>query len=452
MAKASGVFLWVDIVVKSLLAGMRLGDRIQDFQRRLDELPPDLENLYEKILLSLDPFYLEQAVQQFALVETAEAPLTILEFSFADEETPESAMRWYIGSITIEQISLRVTAMNRRLNSRTKGFLEIDRGLQSIQRGGARPLSGLTVQYLHRTVRDFIKSPKAQRFLQRSRVPNFDPSLQLCVAYLIRLKEFRQYMQENIYELYDENEQFWAYITKFFRQAARIGALNEVAMIRLLRELKTTVQQSHFEKSVHNFFHEKTGFETEIDRQGRTRTMPRTSGVNMLSFPLRSKKMELFSLSIINETFLILAVMHNVSTYVRAKVQRGGLIRCTESPVVYFPLLIYAFSDDVPEPETVKCLLDIGADPNFKIPRGKSLTPWIVALSNVSRIGKLSDPEESLLAEEKWKQSLRLMLMRGANSSEVPESQLGQKLLRELKDELGITAQSRLRLTRWLRP
>ena len=50
--KASGVFLWVDLVVASLLAEMRLGDRIQDFQRRLDELPPDLENLYDKILHS----------------------------------------------------------------------------------------------------------------------------------------------------------------------------------------------------------------------------------------------------------------------------------------------------------------------------------------------------------------------------------------------------------------
>lgn len=93
VVKASGVFLWVDLVVTSLLAGMRLGDRIQDLQRRLDELPPDLEKLYEKILHGLDQFYLEHAAQYLALVESAKAPLTILEFSFADEESPGSAIK-----------------------------------------------------------------------------------------------------------------------------------------------------------------------------------------------------------------------------------------------------------------------------------------------------------------------------------------------------------------------
>lgn len=43
VGKASGVFLWVDLVVTSFLTGMRLGDKIQDFQRRLDDLPADLE-------------------------------------------------------------------------------------------------------------------------------------------------------------------------------------------------------------------------------------------------------------------------------------------------------------------------------------------------------------------------------------------------------------------------
>ena len=134
VTKASGVFLWVDLVVASLLVGMRLGDRIQDFQRRLDELPPDLEKLFEKILHSLDPFYLVHAAQYFTLMETAKVPLTILQFTFADEESPESALKMVCGSMTEDEISLRITAMNHRLNSRCKGFLEADRGLQSIQK------------------------------------------------------------------------------------------------------------------------------------------------------------------------------------------------------------------------------------------------------------------------------------------------------------------------------
>ncbi|KAL9610544.1 MAG: hypothetical protein Q9167_004756 [Letrouitia subvulpina] len=160
IVKASGVFLWVDLVVTSLLAGMTRGDRIQDFQQRLDELPPDLDKLYEKILYSLDQRYLEHAAQYFALVEAAEIPLTILQFAYADEESPESALKMTCGRPDESDISLRVEAMSRRLNSRCKGFLEIDRGLGSTN-GNGYLTSNVTVQYLHRTVRDFIQSPKA---------------------------------------------------------------------------------------------------------------------------------------------------------------------------------------------------------------------------------------------------------------------------------------------------
>lgn len=167
---------------------MRLGDRIEDFQRRLDELPPDLEKLHEKILHSLDSFHLEHAAQYFTLVELAEGPLTMLQFSFADEDSPQSAIKMGLGSLSRDDISLCIEAMNRRLNSRCKGFLETDRGLQNIQGNDMRHPSQLTVQYLHRTVRDFIESPKAQKFLRSSTNRDFDPWIQLCVAYPMAIK------------------------------------------------------------------------------------------------------------------------------------------------------------------------------------------------------------------------------------------------------------------------
>lgn len=43
--KACGVFLWVRLVVVSLLAGLGHGDRIEDLERRLAALRPELENL-----------------------------------------------------------------------------------------------------------------------------------------------------------------------------------------------------------------------------------------------------------------------------------------------------------------------------------------------------------------------------------------------------------------------
>jgi len=65
--KAQGVFLWVHLVVSSLLSGLANGDRMRDLQRRLDDLPPRLEDLFEKILYGLEQSYLTHASQLFQL-------------------------------------------------------------------------------------------------------------------------------------------------------------------------------------------------------------------------------------------------------------------------------------------------------------------------------------------------------------------------------------------------
>jgi len=49
-SKAQGVLLWVRLVVKSLLRGMQDLDDIHILQHRPDEIPGDLEELYEQIL------------------------------------------------------------------------------------------------------------------------------------------------------------------------------------------------------------------------------------------------------------------------------------------------------------------------------------------------------------------------------------------------------------------
>ena len=72
--KADGVFLWVKLVVTSLLAGLTNSDRISDLQRRLELIPRDLEDLYGKMLKSFDAFYLEHASQLFQLVRASYRP------------------------------------------------------------------------------------------------------------------------------------------------------------------------------------------------------------------------------------------------------------------------------------------------------------------------------------------------------------------------------------------
>jgi hypothetical protein len=60
--KAAGVFLWVKLIVHSLLEGLGNPDRGEDLERRLQELPDDLEDLYWHMLDRVKPawYYLEE--------------------------------------------------------------------------------------------------------------------------------------------------------------------------------------------------------------------------------------------------------------------------------------------------------------------------------------------------------------------------------------------------------
>ncbi|KAK9782956.1 putative NADP-dependent oxidoreductase domain-containing protein [Seiridium cardinale] len=155
--KARGVFLWVNLVVSSLLDGMKYGDRVTDLQRRLDSLPPDLEDLYDRILDSLDPFYFEHATQYFRLMAACTQPPTALLFTYADEEDPTFALGPLEANPAYTEVELRVEVMQRRLNSRCKGLIEI---------GRKSPRSSIytspTVQYLHKTVKDYVERPDIQ--------------------------------------------------------------------------------------------------------------------------------------------------------------------------------------------------------------------------------------------------------------------------------------------------
>lgn len=96
--KAQGVFLWVVLVVMSLLEELRNYDRITDLRQRLDVLPPDLENLYKHMLNKLQRLYFRQASELLQLVLKhieieADCPLTALHLSFADEQDPNFALR-----------------------------------------------------------------------------------------------------------------------------------------------------------------------------------------------------------------------------------------------------------------------------------------------------------------------------------------------------------------------
>ena len=121
-------------MVRSLLAGLVNEDRVSDLQRRLGFLPPDLEKLFEKMLKSLGPFYREHVSHIFQIVRAALKPPSLLCLSFADEG-PESVLDLKVQSLDERKKSARAELMRRRLNSRCKEFLEVNKGLLEVNMG-----------------------------------------------------------------------------------------------------------------------------------------------------------------------------------------------------------------------------------------------------------------------------------------------------------------------------
>ena len=182
-AKSCGVFLWVRIVVESLITGCRDGDSIEDLQKRLNALPADLEELFKKIIQRMDKEHFHDVSQMIQLVEAATTPLSLLDLSMAQEGL-DKALTANIHAISATEISYRAEVMRRRLGSRTQGLLEA-RMYDTF--GAAAPVS-----FLHRTVRDFLRQRAMWECILSAEPDSISIHLRLSGGYLYRVKTMSQ--------------------------------------------------------------------------------------------------------------------------------------------------------------------------------------------------------------------------------------------------------------------
>lgn len=185
--KASGVFLWVQLVVASLLEGLRNGDRVEDLTRRLALLPVELEDLYGKILDQIDPLYREHASQYFQLMRSCTEPPSLLLFSFADEVAfTDFALNLNRGTLSNKEVMARLDDMRRRLNSRCKGLLEVNNASRRMM--GRLFDAGGTVQYLHKTVMEYLERPNVREDLDSHLQTSYDPKVRLLAATVAEIR------------------------------------------------------------------------------------------------------------------------------------------------------------------------------------------------------------------------------------------------------------------------
>lgn len=250
--KSAGVFLWVRLVVKSLLEGLRDGDTLEDLQARLVLLPRDLEALFKKILDDLDPAYFEEASQFLQIVRASHisrnkvilsakdhlpsrndprqhdigyrSSLTLLTLSFAREDSERAFLKEFGKPLDDGQKLYRAETTRRRVASRCKGLLEVS----NFKRDGPHA----KVQYLHRTVRDFLYEASAQKILLTGLTTDFDPHVALCAALIRHIKAIRPTEEDD-----SDMQWFGSLVANFVTQCHCIERAGSREYVRYLDEM-----------------------------------------------------------------------------------------------------------------------------------------------------------------------------------------------------------------------
>jgi hypothetical protein len=185
--KSQGVFLWVSLVVDSLLDGMRDADRVTDLQKRLQETPKDLEELFQRMLDDLGPKYMAHVAQYFQLMAACPRPLPAILLFFADEEEDDFAVKLPVRRYDLSEFNARIELMRVRLNSCGKGLLELNESRDDKATTYDRK-SVTTINYLHRTLKDFLEQPGPRETISKMTGPSFDARLRLSTGYLALYK------------------------------------------------------------------------------------------------------------------------------------------------------------------------------------------------------------------------------------------------------------------------
>ena len=174
LQKAYGDFLWVVLACRSLLEGLANYDRWSDFQRRIDELSPELEQLFQHVLSSIEGRYQAEAAKlleichQNCIVPGVER-LSTLGLALVDDYDMNLDQIPAFPILGNVEKHAKCAVLEGRLQSRCYGLIEIRRvyskeGDICFCKHWSRPVDAhdplidSTVEFMHRSVFDFLST------------------------------------------------------------------------------------------------------------------------------------------------------------------------------------------------------------------------------------------------------------------------------------------------------
>lgn len=181
--KADGVFLWVHYVLRNVCGGLRIGDDLRALQQRISLLPAAIENLYRHMWNSQNADNVIHAKEASAIFSFGRHfPMPLFQLQVALQPM---LIDHYLRSVTVmEEEYLRQICeiMPRQLQARSAGLIECVEsnetwdddlgawhdnfwGTKGVLAYRVEPWRRIKVQYIHRTVRDFLTESEEGRLM-----------------------------------------------------------------------------------------------------------------------------------------------------------------------------------------------------------------------------------------------------------------------------------------------
>ena len=187
---AEGVFLWVLLVVRSLVENLNETETIADLQSKLAVIPTDLETYFEQLLLNIDGHLRRQTAHAFLITLHAVDKLPLMCYWMIQEndlEGVESIRRQQnfseLAVARLQNMADRIAVYSTGLLKADSGEIDFPPSLEEHQL-----LFEFRVDFIHRTVTDFLRTAKMQQLLNAWKVDSFNVDFEICEACLATIQ------------------------------------------------------------------------------------------------------------------------------------------------------------------------------------------------------------------------------------------------------------------------
>ncbi|GJC79558.1 hypothetical protein ColLi_02396 [Colletotrichum liriopes] len=260
--KSEGVFLWLRLVVQSLLEEMNDCDAIVDLQHILDQFPPGIENLFSHMMRRIREDHRNKGMQLLHLVRrnfdlermlipwhyassyglTIAPPshrLTAIGVSVAHSEV-SNIIAQQVRQLGAEKLKDTVDKVDYRLRSWCAGILELRKPAVSDPTHSAVLSLDLEVKFLHQSVAEFLDQPECRQALETAvETSAFDPDISLIKGFLTRLKATPEAWL--CWKIGHPSLE-WNYVELILRLARHTRQSSAAIVISLLDELDSVMQ------------------------------------------------------------------------------------------------------------------------------------------------------------------------------------------------------------------